>query len=155
MTVLGCDKQVYKKRLFIYFLLIAVVSVAVIALNILLAVFRTDATHIAFLIINIISDIVAVWYLLAAVTVGIIPKKKLLKLYERGEKSGKENKLNIIEISNKTIVVQGFKCCTVTVDGEGVEAEIYLIKGAIQLEKGQVYKLGLVEGIIYYAEEVK
>lgn len=155
MTVLGCDKTEYKKHFIHFFLPIIVVSVTVIVLNVLLAVFRTETTHIAFLVINILSDIAAVWYVIAAVTVGVIPKKKLLKFFERGEKSGKEKNVSVKEISDKSIVIQGFKCRTVTVYGDEGEAEIFLIEGGLQLEKERKYKIGLLEGIIYFAEAVK
>ncbi len=155
MTVLGADKAKFKKRIVHFFLLIAVVSVAVIVLNVLLAVFRTDATHTAFLIINIVTDIALFWGIIYAVVAVINPKRKLLTIYERGENSGKSITGKVVEISEKPEMFQGFTCRAVTVETDDGNYELYLIEGGIELKAGIGYGLKTVENLIIFAEEGK
>lgn len=153
MTILGTDKAKYKKHITHFFLLVVAVSVAVIVLNVLLAVFRTDATHTAFIIINIIADIAAAWGVYALLTVKLLPMKKLINLYERGERNGKAQIGTVTEISDKTLCVQGFQCFKVTLNADGNTVELFLIENGISVETGKSYNLFTVENLIYKAEE--
>ncbi len=155
MTILGKDKLKFREKFHHIILIVIVVSVAVIALNALLAIFRTDATHMAFLVINIVTDIALLWGILYTVLAVIIPRKKLLVLYERGENSGKCTTGKICEISDKTEVFQRFTCYSVTLEADGGNLEFYLIEGGIDLKIGFVYRLKTVENLIISAEESK
>lgn len=155
MTILGKDKLKYKKQITHYFLLLASVSVAVAVTNILLAVFRTDATHIAFLVINILTDIALLWGIIYTIVNAITPKRKLLVLYERGEKNGKSQIGKVKRISKKTERYQGFACCAVTVETGSADYELYLIAYGIGLETDKSYKFITVENLIISAEETE
>ena len=155
MTILGCDKLKYKKNIHHFFLHIAVVSAAVIALNVLLAVFRTDATHTAFLIINILTDITLLWTMIYFLVAVIIPRKRLLAVYERGEKNGKAQIGTVTHVSEKTTRYQGFTCRALSVETGSIDYELYLIESGMELKNGTAYKLQTVENLIISAEEVR
>lgn len=153
MTIIGTDVKTSKKQMIHFVLLIAAISVAVIALNVLLSVFRTDATHSAFAAINIIADIAALWGIYGVLTIKILPGRKRIKLYERGERSGKEQTGTFKEISGTTLCVQGFQCYKAAFGTDDATVELYLIADGIHLEVGKEYKLFSVENLIYKAEE--
>ncbi len=154
MTMLGCEKTQYKKKLILIFPLIAAASVAVIVLNVLLTMFRTDATHIAFVTINIVFDIAAVWGIYAVTITKILPMKRLLSLYERSEKIGKKQHGTVLYISEKTVCVQGFQCFRISFETDTAQSDLYLIENGISLENGKAYTVSTVENLICSAEEI-
>lgn len=153
MTVLGCDKIRFQRKIRQKILLLAAASVAVIALNVLLTVFRTDATHFAFAAVNIISDVALIWGGYALIVLAILPQQKLLQLYGRGERCGVLQTGAIKNISDKSLNVQGFPCFQIVLQTDKGDREIYLVGGRETLETGKVYEIVTVENIICRAEE--
>lgn len=153
MTAHITDIAVCKKKTTQYFLLNAAVSVAVIVFNILLTVFRTDATHLTFLILNILSDIAAVWTVYAITVLKIIPAKKLLALCKRGESGAKTVCGTVTDVSENRVSVQGFACLKITIENGDGQTELYLAGDFLTLEKGKKYKLFTVENLISAAED--
>lgn len=155
MTILGCDKEQFKKTIIHFFLFITVVSVAVIVLNVLLAVFRTDSTHIAFLVINIVIDIAVIWFVISVMCLVIAPRRKLIALYERGEKNGVLEKGKVISVSERTICIAGFQCYKVSFETQNGNRELNLIQNSLILTQDEIFKVKTVDGIIISAEESK
>lgn len=152
MTILGSGREEYRRRLDRKCMLLAAAGIAVLACNVLLVLLRTDGLHMVFLSVNVITDVLLVWAAIAMVHLVILPERRLLSLYRRGERSGRVSEGEVTEVAENTVCIQGFPCYCVQIrQGERVR-EFYLIEGSFSLRKGGKYSFGTVENIIYRAE---
>lgn len=149
-TVLGIEKTEYSKRLKIKTAVSFAALVLVILLNVLLCVFRTESTHTAFLIINIVSDVAAIWFVYFYIRVVFIPQKRLLGLSKR-EEYGQVLVGRIADISDKSKKVSGFDCYELKLsDGDRT---VFLIADCnIPKEMCGEVKLHTVDNIVVAAE---
>lgn len=149
MTVLKKDLSDYKKLLNRRITLVIIVAIIAVVLNVLLCVFRSDSTHIAFLVINIITDISAGCFVAAYTLLKIAPERKLYKLCIKGQNFCKSVEGEIESISNTTTCVYGFRCFEVKVS----EKTVYMLDGVgLTLCVGEKLKLKTVQNIIISAE---
>lgn len=148
--LLSVPADEYKKRLIAKTITVIAIFTMIVVMNILFCVFRTDSTHIAFLILNIVSDIACLWLLWFFIGVVFIPQKKLLALTER--KNVQIVYGGIEKVSDKTKRVSGFNCYEISVVGNGLRTLFIIENGNIPTElKGQV-KFFTVDNIVISAE---
>lgn len=147
--ILGVPQNKYKKGITVRIIIcIATVIVAVI-INVLLTVFRTDSTHIAFLILNIISDVTALGFVYFFISVSILPRKKLYKisLKPNGKISGK-----IIEVSQNTQTVNGLECYEIILQAECCKRVFLAKEGAVPANVSGNVVLTVADNIVISAE---
>lgn len=147
--ILGVSKSEYNKKIMARVIICIAVALVAVILNILLTVFRTDSTHTAFLVINIVADTVAFCFIYFFVSTQILFRKKLYKL------SGKTSGLvvgEIKEISNNTQTVNGLECYEVTVEAEGTRKVFLAKEGAVPSDLNGKVKLVLSDNIVVSAE---
>ena len=106
------------------------IGVIVLAINILLTLFTTDATFTAFLIINILIDIVAGVYIFTYYLANIRTQKKLIAIFS---KTKEEIKGTIEDISSDTLTHLSIDCVKVKVS----ERILFLPIGTIELTCGE------------------
>lgn len=149
--ILGVPLNDYIKGITVRIVISVAVCLVAVLLNILLTVFRTDSTHIAFLLINIIADIIAFCFVYFFVSTSILPRKRLYKLACR-EKDGKTFKGEITEISENIETVNGFDCYELTFQTD-TTLKMFLINGSgVPSDlKGKV-KVTVVDNIVVAAE---
>lgn len=156
MTLLNCDIKEYAKKLNIKRITVVCVFVAVLLLNILLTVLRNDQTHVAFLTINIISDIACGWFIIAFYFFAIASQSKLLKLVSADESLKQKITGTVTEISRFAQTVSKFRCVSVTVVNGDEKRTVFVAEGGgISLEKDMSYLLTTAENIVIFAEVQK
>lgn len=150
-SILGKTENQYKKSITIRKLISVAVCFVAVLLNILLTVFRTDSTHIAFLLINIFADILVFCFVYFFVSTSIVPRIRLYKLACRKD-DGKIFKGEITEISENTETVNGFDCNELTLQTD-TALKMFLINGSgVPSDlKGKV-KVTVVDNIVVTAE---
>lgn len=78
-----CKK--YKDNMIVWLVVIIGSAVITAILNICLSVFRTDATHTASLIVNIVSDVLVAWFIITVLYYVLFPKYRIYRLYKQGK----------------------------------------------------------------------
>lgn len=154
MTILPCDKTLYKKKLTTK-KIIAVFAVAITLLvNILLVALRTESTHTAFLIVNILTDAICGCFLIAFIYFKILPDGKLYSLATFFQ-TAKQSLCGVVtKISQETITVSKLDCRTVTLVCEKGKRVVYEASiGNIKLEQGKKYEICAADNIVVSAEE--
>ncbi len=152
MTILNCDIQLYKKRLAMR-KIIAILAVALtVILNVLFSVFRSDETHVAFLAINIISDIACGWFLIAWYQFAISNQRKILSLATAKKELTQTVRGNVVAISDSTQVVSQLQCYKVTVEGNETRVIFVVENCGITLERGVAYNITTADNIAISAE---
>ena len=143
-NILGTSVEKYGKKLKLNIITVAIVIVVAVAVNIVLCVLRSDATHAAFLALNIVVDIAAAWFTIYFVCTVIALRKKLLGIAKRIP-NGEKFTCNVEHISENTICICGLNCFEVV----GENRRFYVCpKGNIRLEAGQTVALTLVDNIV-------
>ena len=149
MELLGMTIDKYKKKITAQIAVCAVLVCVALLVNVLLCVFRTDETHTAFLAINILVDILALWAVLFIIGVVILPKRKLLRLYERVN-SGDIIKGRVVTLSNATTRISGLDCYEVglTPDEKAMRKIYVAASGGISIAVNDKVKCALVDNIV-------
>lgn len=124
--LLGVPQSKYKKGITVRIVICAAVAFVAVLLNVLLTVFRTEQTHVAFLSVNILADIIAFCFIFFFVSTQITPRKRLYKL---STQKGTVLKGEAVEISETTQTVNGFECFELTVQSEGVR-KVFIVKSS-------------------------
>lgn len=118
-----------------------VLAGATVLLNLLLAVFRTDSTHIWFLLANILTDIACGVYLVYDLSANYVPEKRLLELNRRMKEqiSGE-----ITEIEPYTTRFADLDCYCVKLG----KRRTFLPANTLQLDVGSQVELTLSGNVI-------
>ena len=106
------------------------IGVIVLAINILLTSFTSDATFTVFLIINILIDIVAGVYIFTYYLANIRTQKKLIAMFS---KTKEEIKGTIEDISSDTLTHLSIDCLKVKIS----DRILFLPVGTIELTCGE------------------
>ena len=149
-SILGTSKEEYRRKLNIYIAITVAVIVITVALNVVLTLLRTESTHAAFLAVNIIADIAAVWFTIFFVSNVIVIKKRLFSLAERSA-AGETFTAEAESVSANTVRVSFFNCFEVVcTDGR----KFYCAKnGALCVTAGMKATFTLVENILVEVED--
>ena len=153
MTLLNCDVKLYRKKLLWRKIIAIAVFLAAVILNVLLAVFRTDATHAAFLSVIIILDIACGWFLIAWYSFAISLQSVMLRLASSDKGLLQTVEGSVTEVSENTQIVKNLHCYGVTVENGDGSRIIFVVKdGGIKVEEGKSYKITIVQNIATVAE---
>lgn len=152
MTLLNCDTQLYSKKLATRKGIAIAVAVITVILNVLLSVFRTDNTHTAFLVINILADIACGWFEIAWYLFAISMQNKILKLATANAKLTQSVSGTVTDVSEDTQVVSKLQCRRVTVEGDETRIVFVVDGSGIALECGAKYSVTTVDNIAICAE---
>ena len=152
MTLLNCDKKLYSKKLATKKSIAVAVVFATAALNVLLAVLRTDETHTLFLVINVVADVACGWFLIAWYYFAISTQSKLLKLETAGSERTQKIQGVVTDISEHTQVDAKLPCRKITVAGDETRV-LFAVDGCgITFKYGEKYNITTVENIAIFAE---
>jgi len=149
ITILNAEPEEYERINKIRIAVCVALSVCVLIVNIICAVFLNEGNKIALLTVNISSDIVCGCFLIWFITEKIIPRVKLLRL----AKSPSEAFSGTVEkISDGTIRYLDFDCRQVYIGGK----VFYRIDGGvITFEVGDEVKINSVSGIAVAVERAE
>lgn len=148
MTLLNCDVKLYRKKLLRRKIIAIAVFLAAVILNVLLAVFRTDATHAAFLAVIIIADIACGWFLIAWYSFGISLQSVMLRLASSDKGLTQTVEGVVTEVSEDTQIVKKLQSYGVTVENGGESRVVFVVKdGGIKVEEGKSYTITTVQNI--------
>lgn len=111
-------------------------------LNILFTVLHTRQTHTPMMILNIVIDILALWFVAWAVTAVIIPLHRLLRL---DDQKGQTVSGIVEGVSENTERYLGYDCRIVTVSDQKV---FVIDNGTISLQPGETVMLQTVSGVV-------
>lgn len=156
MTLLNCDIKLYSKKLLYRKITAVAVLGAAVILSVLLAVFRTDETHTAFLAVIIIADIACGWFLIAWYSFAISLQSAMLRLASSDKSLMQTVEGIVTEVSENTQVVKKLQCYGVTVENGGESRVVFVVKdGGIKVEKGVSYSITTAQNIVTVAEATK
>ena len=141
-TFLGAPPDEIKKQIRARVILGVSALLIAAAVNIALTLLRTPENHTAFLIINIVLDLIVGWFCVYLLDSHVLPNRRLLRLYgERGTKlSG-----TVDSVSENTERYSGFDCLVITIGDQKV---FVINNGNLKLEPGQDVTVDAVHGIV-------
>lgn len=140
-TVFGTDRAVFQKNLRINILLCILVFFAIVAIHILCTGLRTEHNHKAMLIANIAADMIGGSFLIARLSICVVPQKKLLKLYDLATQ---EATGQVQEIGNSIIHYLGIDCYEVSIENR----HFFLRADTMELTVGNAYRFRLKGNLI-------
>lgn len=132
-----------KKRISIHIAITLIAVLVAVSLNILLSIFRSETTHVAFLVINIMVDLFSLWFTVFIVDNVIAPERRLFRLYSRLE-YGEKFDGKVINISEGYTRVCGISCYAVDLDG----GRRIFVTGNNSIKQGFVGTFTLVDNIV-------
>lgn len=154
LSLLKCEPEQLNKKINNRIIICVITSVAVIILNLLLSVFVTSQTKIAFAVLNIVLDILLLWFLYTFISCALIPDKRMLRLMRSAEKHGQKINGNITGISEEVQSVQGYRCRQLKIETVDGERNIFVIVGtALENVQGKV-SLTVTSNIVVEAVEL-
>ena len=128
------------------------ISAVVILANILLCVFVTSTTHIAFLVINIVTDTALLCFLFGFISCAIVPEKEILKLVKNKNGHGQIIEGKIVEVSENVQSIQRYRCRQISIEtSEGARRVFVIVGTPIENIDGRI-KLTAVSNIVVEAE---
>ena len=144
-TILGMDKTVFAKQIKNRKIVSLTVLLAMVLLNVLLTLLRSDSNHGLMLFLNIFVDTLCGWFVIYFSGFWIFPQKKLLKIFN-SEKS--KFRGEIMEISEEMETIQSIICYRVVV-GATEERVVFLpANGTIVLNKGEIWVFSVASCLI-------
>ncbi len=147
-TILGIPKDRYRRGMQQRMALCAVGAVAVLALNILLLLSRTEQKHSTHLLVNILTGIAAAWVLMGYARLVLMPRRRLYRLACSNHSDSICG--TVQSVSPQPEYQEGLRCLRVQVDGR----MLFLpCDGALRLKVGRQVKLQTVGHFITEAEQ--
>ncbi len=140
-TVFGTDRVIYQKNLRRNTLLCIFVFCAIVCIHVVCTVGRTEHNHTAMLLANIGADIIGGSFLIARLSICILPQKKLLRLYDQATQ---EATGQVLEIGNSVTNYIGVDCCEISLENR----RLFLPAGTMVLTVGQLYRFRLKGNLI-------
>ena len=140
-SVLGADRAVCEKNIRRNILVCIFVFFAVVLIHVACIYFRTEHTHTAMLIANIAADIIGGGFLIARLSIYVLPQHKLLKFYDRATQ---ETTGQVLEIGDSLIHHVGVNCYEVRL----AERRLFLPADTIVLTVGEHYRFRLKGNLI-------
>lgn len=150
-TILGVPVEQYKKKINTDIVLITVLGIITVAVNILLTVFVSENTLIAFLFVNILLDIIVFCFIYFWISVRILPYKKLYKIAIRSS-IGESLKGEVVSVTEQTETVNGLECYELTLNAKGIRKIFIAKEGAIYKDLSGIVELKMVDNIVVEAE---
>ncbi len=148
-TVLGSGKGPFVKRLNRRYGLCVLAALVALGLNLVLTALRNDQNHTALLWLNILLDVAAGWFLIFYISLGILPDRRLLRLYNGSRRAFGGT---VTHITAQTKRVRHMDCYTVTLSGADTR-QLFLPAGtALELKEGEQVTLWAVDGVIVEAQ---
>ncbi len=124
---------------------VAVLCIA-IAVNIVLTLLRNEQNHTLLLWLNVALDVAVGWFLIAYISLRIVPRQRLLGLC-KGKESAFEG--TVCKITAQTQRVRHVDCFTVSFTVAEAERQFFLpANTALTLVEGQHVKLTAVSNVI-------
>lgn len=145
-SVINQSPEACKKAIHRQIALCVALGVAVLALNIFLAILRTKETHTLMLVLNIVTDTLCGWFLFFYIHGPLLRRYRLCQLMLR-----KKTPLTgtVAEIRPETTRYLFIACLEVMVEGR----RYYLPTNTIRLQPGQTYQLSIVNNVIVEAAQ--
>lgn len=140
-TVLGTDRASFQKNVRKNILLCGLVFCAVLILHGVCTALRTDQNHTAMLIANIAADMVGGSFLIARLSLCVLPQQKLLRLYAL---ANQETAGQVLEIGSELIHYIGVNCYEVRLP----DRRLFLPAGTMVLTVGEHYCFRLKGNLI-------
>lgn len=144
-TILGMDKTVFVRKIKNKKIICLVVLFAMLMLNVLFTLFRSDSNHSLMLFLNIFIDVLCGWFIIYFSEFWILPQARLLKIFN-SEKSVFRGE--VLEISEETETIQSIICYRVVVGATEQRVVFLPAKGAIVLHKGEIWVFSVASGLI-------
>lgn len=144
-TILGADRAIYQKNLRTNSLLCIVVACAMIVLHVVCTCLRTEHNHTAMLLLNIATDIVGGSFLIAWLSMCVLPQKKFLRLYHLATQ---ETTGQVVEVGTSVIHYIGVDCQEVCLE----DRRLFLPAGTMVLNAGEHYRFRLKGNLIVEVE---
>lgn len=145
-TILGTDRAVYQKNLHRNIFLCIFILFAIVVIHVVCTLCRTEQNHTYMLIANIAADIIGGSFLIARLSMCIIPQKKLLRLYDQATQ---EATGQVLEIGNSIIHYIGVDCYEVCLENR----RLFLPAGTIVLTEGEHYRFRLKGNLIVEVDD--
>ncbi len=144
-TILGKDRKAFDRRLKRRKAICIWVTVVTVALNLLLCLFRNETNHYVMLVLNIAIDLLVGWFLIAFVSLYVVPQLRLVKLYKKKSSAFVGE---LIEISEETVRVEGFDCYKLKVGAES--RRVFFLPDSFEesLPIGAELHMSVVSGIV-------
>ena len=140
-TVFGTDRAACQKNLRSNILLCISVLCAIVIVHILCTYLRTEQNHRWMLIANIAADVIGGSFLIARISMCIVPQKKLLRLYGL---ANQEATGQVLEIGNDLIHYIGLDCYEVSLGNR----RLFLPAGTMVLTVGEHYRFRVKGNLI-------
>jgi hypothetical protein len=144
-TILGMDKNVYTKKIKNRKIICHAVLLAMVLLNILFTLLRSDSNHGLMLFLNIFVDSLCGWFVIYFSSFWIFPQKRLLKIFNSGKSKFRGE---IVEISEEMETIQSIICNRVVVGATEQRVVFLPANGAIVLNKGEIWVFSVASGLI-------
>lgn len=144
-SVLGLSPARYRKKLFARFIGCGLLAGLTLGINILLFSLRTDKTHMAFLLINILSDILCGCFLVYVLTAKLAP---MLQLYRLSCRPLSSVSGTVSAIGDRPIRYMDLDCFSVCVG----QRQLFLPVGTLCLTVGKCYTLSVTASLIVEVE---
>lgn len=140
-TVLGADRTVCQRNIRRNILLCIVVFCAIVVIHAVCTCLRTEQNHTAMLIANITADIIGGSFLIAQLSVCVLPQQKLLRLYDQATQ---EATGQVLEIGSDLIHYIGVNCYEVRLP----DRRLFLPADTMVLTVGEHYCFRLKGNLI-------
>ncbi len=147
-TVLGESLQTYSSKIKTKKIICIVSAVLMVGLNVLFTVLRNDDNHTLMLLLNIFTDLIVSWFLIAFINFSLRPMTALFSLSKR---QVDRYKGVISDISETTERNEAFDCYKIT-----IKDRIFFLPSscAIKLKIGETVIISVASNIITEVEHL-
>ena len=140
-TIFGTDRATCQKNLRVNILLCILVFCAIVVLHAVCTGIRTEHNHTYMLIANIGTDVIGGSFLIARLSMCVLPQKKLLQFYDR---ANQEADGQVLQIGDTVIHYIGVDCYEVSLSNR----RLFLPANTMVLTVGQHYRFRLKGNLI-------
>lgn len=140
-TIFSTDRNTCQKNVRRNILLCIVVFCAIVVIHWVCTCLRTEQNHTAMLIANIAADIIGGSFLIAWLSVCVLPQQKLLRFYDRATQ---EATGEVLEIGSDLIHYIGVNCYEVRLP----DRRLFLPADTMVLTVGELYCFRLKGNLI-------
>lgn len=145
-TLLQASIEATQKKLRLGRLLCCLLALMTLGGNLFLALSFTEQTYLAYLIVNIGTDILCGSVILLVVDGYLCKQGRYLRLCRQ---NGSESTCRVDAVSGLTVRYLDMDCHEVTADGR----KLFLPKGTFKLKTGENYRLKTVSNVITEAAQ--
>lgn len=149
-TILGADRSIFQKNIRKNILLCILVFCAITCVHIVCTVGRTAENHTWMLLLNIGADVLGGSFLIASLSICVLPGQKLLRFYDQ---AAQEADGQVLEIGEDLTHYIGVDCYELSLP----DRHLFLPADSIRLTVGENYRFRLKGNLIVevcsYGEE--